>query len=219
MMILNVFTISEIFVGFISLILMTWGGILALILAIRWNGASTMEERSEIEKKSHLVLLVAVVVLGIRLFNWSLFYATLQSFVSDIDGAMCMFGVTQVKGILTRITELIKPVSFFLMGGWLLINSLDQRTRTSPLMGIKLYFLSITAVVVVAESLLDVVLMFQIGPGTLVSCCTTVTDILERPTRLIPQSIFGGGTSLSCGLGTIRAISSSWFYAVSACGA
>ena len=193
MMILNVFTISEIFVGFISLILMTWGGILALILAIRWNGASTMEERSEIEKKSHLVLLVAVVVLGIRLFNWPLFYATLQSFVSDIDGAMCMFGVTQVKGILTRITELIKPVSFFLMGGWLLINSLDQRTRTSPLMGIKLYFLSITAVVVVAESLLDVVLMFQIGPGTLVSCCTTVTDILERPTRLIPQSILGGG--------------------------
>jgi hypothetical protein len=46
-------------------------------------------------------------------------------------------------------------------------------------------------VVVVAESLLDVALMFQIRPGTLVSCCTTVTDILERPTRLIPQSTLG----------------------------
>ena len=191
-MILNVFTISEIFIGIISLILMTWGGSFALILAIRWSGASTMEERSEIEKKSHLVLLVAVVVLGIRLFNWPLFYATLQSFVSDIDGAMCIFGVTQVKRILTGVSELIRPVSFFLMGGWLLINSLDHRTRTSPLMGIKLYFLSITAVVVIAESLLDVVLMFQIRPGTLISCCTTVTDILERPTRLIPQSVLGG---------------------------
>jgi hypothetical protein len=192
MMILNAFTISEIFIGLISFILMTWAGSLALILAIRWSGASTMEERSEIEKRSHLVLLVTVIVLGIRIFNWPLFYATLQSFVSDIDGAMCIFGVTQVKRILTGVSELIRPVSFFLMGGWLLINSLDQRTRTSPLMGIKLYFLSITAVVVIAESLLDVVLMFQIGPGTLISCCTTVTDILERPTRLIPESVLGG---------------------------
>lgn len=193
MMILNVFIIMEIFIGIISFILMAWGGSLAIILAIRWRNASTVEERSDVEKKSHLVLLVAVVVLGIRLFNWPLFYATLQSFVPDIDGAMCIFGVTQVKRILTGISELIKPVSFFLMGGWLLIHSLDQKTRTSPLMGTKLFFLSITAVVVVAESLLDVVLMFQIRPGTLVSCCTTVTDILERPTRLIPQSALGGG--------------------------
>ena len=191
-MILNVFSIIEIFIGLISMILMAWGGSLALILAIRWRSASTVEEKSEIEKRSHLVLLVAVVVLGIRLFSWPLFYATLQSFVPDIDGAMCIFGVTQVKKTLIGVSELIRPVSFFLMGGWLLINSLDQKTRTSPLMGIKLYFLSITAVVVVAESLLDVALMFQIGPGALVSCCTTVTDILERPTRLIPQSVLGG---------------------------
>ncbi len=115
-MILNVFTISEIFIGIISLILMTGGGSLALILAIRWSGASTMEERSEIEKKSHLVLLVAVVVLGIRLFNWPLFYATLQSFVPDIDGAMCIFGVTQVKRILTGVSELYQTC-FFLSHG------------------------------------------------------------------------------------------------------
>jgi hypothetical protein len=191
MMILNVFSITEIFIGIISFILMAWGGSLAIILAIRWRNASTVEERSDVEKKSHLVLLVALVVLGIRLFNWPLFYATLQSFVPDIDGAMCIFGVTQVKRILTGISELIKPVSFFLIGGWLLIHSLDQKTQTSSLMGTKLFFLSITAVVVVAESLLDVVLMFQIRPGTLVSCCTTVTDILERPTRLIPQSTLG----------------------------
>ena len=200
-MILNVFSITETFIGLISLILMAWAGILSLSLALRWRRTSKVEERSEVEKRSHLVLLVAVVVLGIRLVNWPLFYATLQSFVPDIDGAMCIFGVTQVKRVLTGISEIIKPLAFFLIGAWLLIHILDQKTETSPLMGRKLFFLSATAVVVVAESLLDVVLMLQIAPGTLVSCCTTVTYILDRPTRLVPQSTLGTGYTSILGYG------------------
>ncbi len=192
-MILNVFSITESFIGLISLILMGWAGLLSLILALRWKRASNAEQRSEVEKRSHLVLLVAVVVLGIRLLNWPLFYATLQSFVSDIDGAMCIFGVTQVKRALTGISEIIRPIAFFLIGAWLFIHILDQKTQTSPLMGRKLFFLSVTAAIVAVESLLDVVLMLKIGPGTLVSCCTTVTDILDRPTRVVPQSTLGPG--------------------------
>jgi len=96
-----------------------------------------------------------------------------------------------VKRLLTGVSELLKPISFFLIGAWLLLHLLDQKTQTSPLMGKKLLFLSFTAAVVVAESLLDILLMLQIAPGTLVSCCTTVTDILERPTRLFPQAAVG----------------------------
>jgi hypothetical protein len=194
-MILNVFSITEIFIGYISLLLMIWAGVLSLILGLRWRRASTVEERSEIEKRSHLVLLVAVVLLAIRLLNWPLFYATLQSFVPDI------FGVTQVKRILTGIAEIIKPVSFFLVGAWLLLHLLDQRTQTSPLMGRKLFFLSVAAIVVIAESLFDVVLMLKIAPGTMVSCCTTVTDILERPTRLVPKTVLGTGYESILGFG------------------
>ena len=68
-MILDVFSITESFIGIISFILMAWAGLHSLTLALRWKGASTVEERSEVEKRSHLVLLVAVVVLGIRLLN------------------------------------------------------------------------------------------------------------------------------------------------------
>lgn len=200
-MILNVFSITEIFIGIVSLVLMTWGGILAFSLGLRWRRAASIEQRLEIENRSHLVLLVAVVVLGIRLVNWPLFYVTLQSFVPDIDGAMCIFGVTQVKRILTGIAEIIKPVSFFLIGAWLLLHMLDRRTQTSPLMGAKLLFLSVTALVILVESLLDVVLVFSISPGTLVSCCTTVTDILDRPTRLVPQSLLGPDYTTMLGYG------------------
>ena len=192
-MILNVFSITEFFIGFLSLILMAWAGILSFILAGRWRRSSKGEERTHIEGKSHLILLIAVVVLVIRLFNWPWFYATLQSFIPEINGAMCIFGVTQANPILTGISEIIKPISFFLIGAWLLIHALDRSTQTSPLMGRKLLFLSIIALVVIAENLLDIVLFLRTSPGMLISCCTTVTDILERPTRLVPKSILGPG--------------------------
>jgi hypothetical protein len=200
-MILNVFSIIEMFISSLSFLLMTWCGLFSLVLALRWRASAGMEERSRIEAKSHLVLLVGVIILGIRLFNWPLFYATLQSFIQDIDGAMCIFGVTQVKRISTGVSEILKPVTFFLIGAWLLVHLLDQRSRTSVLMGRKLFFLSLTAGAVAAESLLDAFLMLEIAPGTLVSCCTTVTDILERPTRLVPQSALGPGYAGILGFG------------------
>jgi hypothetical protein len=190
-MILNVFSITELLLGLLSLLLMAWAGTMSLVLASRWSRSSTASERSRIEDRSHLIFLVAVVVLGMRLINWPFFYATLRSFIPDIDGAMCIFGVTQVCRIATGLAELVKPLSFFLIGGFFLAHMIDHRTRTSPLMGRNLFFIGCASVVVILDSLLDIYLMLNIAPGQLVSCCTTVTDILDRATRRVPQLIFG----------------------------
>lgn len=192
-MILNVFSISEIFVGVLSSALMIWAGIYSLILYRRQGKATGLEEKGRIEDRSYLVFLIAVVVLIVRLLNWPFFYATLQSFIRDIDGAMCIFGVTQVKPLFTKFQEILKPVVFFLIGAWLLIHKLDLATETSPLMRRKLLFLSLLSVVVIADSAGDTVLIMSIKPGFLVSCCTTVTDILTRPTRTTPESLLGPG--------------------------
>jgi hypothetical protein len=125
----------------------------------------------------------------------------LHSFIPDIDGAMCIFGVTQVLPTLTTVAELLKPVSFFLIGGWLVVNQLDQRTRNSALMGRKLAFVVVVSLFVVVEAVTDAALMIAIAPGTLVSCCTTVTDIMDRPTRLVPKSVFGSDYAAFLGYG------------------
>lgn len=190
-MILNAYTIVELFVEVISVAVMGWVAVVALALAARWSRARSAEERALVEDRSHLVLLASVVVLGVRLLNWPLFYATLHSFIADIDGAMCIFGVTQVEPTLTSVAEVLKPATFFLIGGWLVLHQLDQRTRKSALMGRKLAFVGVVALLVVGEAVVDAVLIISISPGTLVSCCTTVTDIMERPTRLVPKSLFG----------------------------
>jgi len=132
-----------------------------------------------------------VIVLVVRLINWPLFYVTLQSFISDIEGAMCIFGVTQVKPSLTRFSEILKPITFFFIGGWLILHVLDRATKTSPLMRRKLFLLSIIGLLVLIDSMGDIFLVIGIAPESLVSCCTTVTDISSRPTRTAPESIFG----------------------------
>jgi hypothetical protein len=131
------------------------------------------------------------IVLIIRLINWPLFYVTLQSFIPDIEGAMCIFGVTQVKVGLTRFLEFLKPINFFLIGGWFILHVLDRATKTSPLMKRKLLLLSFISLLVLIDSMGDILLMIGIVPDSLVSCCTTVTDISSRPTRTTPESVFG----------------------------
>lgn len=180
-----------IFMGVLSILLMIWGGISSSALYKKLGKPFTPEEKTLLEDRSYLVLLIIVIVLVIRLMNWPLFYATLQSFIPDVEGAMCIFGVTQVKTGLTRFLEFLKPVNFFLIGGWLILHFLDRATKTSPLMRRKLLLLSILSLFMLMDALGDILLMIGIVPESLVSCCTTVTDISNRPTRTKPESIFG----------------------------
>ncbi len=190
-MILNALSIILIFIGVLSALLAIWGGISSLILYRKWGKSFTPEEKTSLEDRSYLVFLIMVIVLLIRLINWPLFYVTLQSFVSDIEGAMCIFGVTQVKPDFTLFLEFLKPITFFLIGGWLILHQLDRSTKTSPLMRRKLLLLSIIGLFVLVDSFGDLFLMIGITPESLVSCCTTITDILNRPTRTTPEAFFG----------------------------
>lgn len=190
-MILNALSITLIFISALSALLTLWGGISSFILYRGWGRPCTPEEKASLEDRSYLVLLIMVIVLLIRLFDWPLFYVTLQSFIHDIEGAMCIFGVTQVRPGLTRFLEFLKPIIFFVIGGWILLHLLDRATKTSPLMRKKLLFLSILSLLVLIDSFGDIFLILGITPESLVSCCTTVTDISNRPTRTTPLSIFG----------------------------
>lgn len=190
-MILNAFSITEVFLGMLSAILMIWCGFFSFILFRKRKTRISLEQKNRIEGQTYLLLLIAVVVLIVRLLNWPFFYATLQSFISDIEGAMCIFGVTQIRPLFTKFQEILKPLVFFFIGAWLLVHKLDQDTKTSPLMGRKLLFLSLLSIMVVVDAIGDVVLIMTVKPGILVSCCTTVADILSRPTRTVPQTLLG----------------------------
>ncbi|MGA2033503.1 MAG: hypothetical protein ABSG68_14705, partial [Thermoguttaceae bacterium] len=53
-------------------------------------------DASRAERSQHLATLVATVALALLVIGWPLLYAMLDSFVPEIPGAMCIYGVTKV---------------------------------------------------------------------------------------------------------------------------
>lgn len=192
-MIINAFTIILLFIAVISVVLGIVTLFSAFSLFIKWKKSMSNEERTRLENKAYLSLLLAVVMLGIRIIDWSIFYATLASYIPDITGAMCIYGVTQVAPNIIKPMEVLKPFVFFLIGLWLIIYIMDKSAKSYPLMRRKLFFLFIVSIFAIADSIGDIAVAFSMDANAVVSCCTTVFDIADRPSAMIPQSILGSG--------------------------
>ena len=190
-MIVNVYTLIMLFVAIFSLSL---GGFLFL-LTIRtlliFKTTVPLEAKTKFEQKGYLVFLLACVILSIRMIVWPWFYFMLQSFVSEVPGAMCMFGVTQILPSTVTFLQIIKPIAFFIMGGWLLCYYVDKSTPTAPLARKNLFFLLIVCGVLLTDSITDAYYVIRMKPLMAVSCCATFFDVPLRPSAMIPQAIFG----------------------------
>ena len=191
-MIVNIYTIIMLFVAILSL---SMGGFLFLLTIrtlISFETTIPLEDKSKFEQKGYLVFLLACVTLSIRMIVWPWFYFMLQSFVSEVPGAMCMFGVTQILPSTVTFLQIIKPISFFIMGGWLLCYYVDKSTSTAPLARKNLVFLLIVCGVLLADGIADIYYVIRMKPLMTISCCATFFDVPLRPSAMIPQAIFGG---------------------------
>ncbi len=125
------------------------------------------------------------------MLSWPWFYVMLQSFVSEVPGAMCMFGVTQILPTTVTFLQIIKPVSFFIMGAWLLCYYVDKSIPAAPLARKNLFFLLPVCGVLLVDSGADIYYVLRMKPLISVSCCATFFDVPLRPSAMIPQAIFG----------------------------
>ena len=159
------------------------------------------EQMTILENRMYLLFWMATVLLLLRFAGWPLFYYTLHSFIPEIEGAMCIFGARNLLPTLTRTLEVLKPFLFFLGLIWLALfrferfsSQTGRRNRAGQLTvwGVLL----ICSLVALADSTGSVLLWLQSSAELAVSCCTTVTDIPDRFTVWIPQSLFGPAWSL-----------------------
>ena len=117
-MILNVFTLTVVFGSSLTLVLLIIGSGSALSLSRRSPQEAWAENKIYLENRGYLVFLLVAAALVGRVLNWPLFYLMLHSFIPDVPGAMCIYGTTQVMPLLIRFLEVLKPISFFLVGAW-----------------------------------------------------------------------------------------------------
>jgi len=192
-MIINTYVIVTLFVALLTVLLSVLLAVSSVRIYMRWDSVRLVEERIAIENRSYLLLNIATAVLFVRLLSWPLFYATLQSFVPDVPGAMCIFGVTQVKPYLSSIVQIFKPSVSFAIGGWMLLNHLDRMAETAPLFKRKFLFLFIVSILTFADSGLDLFYLTGFRVSNPVACCTTLFDLPERTTASVSASILGEG--------------------------
>lgn len=190
-MIINIYTLIMLFVAFLSLFL---GGFLfytTFKTLLHFEPSIPLETKGQFEQRGYLIFLLACVAIFVRMFAWPWFYFMLQSFVPEIPGAMCMFGVTQILPSTVIFLQIIKPVSFFIMGGWLLWYYVDKSIPTAPLARQNLLFLLIVCSVLLIDCIGDIFYVLRMKPLMSVSCCATFFDVPLRPSAMIPQAVFG----------------------------
>jgi hypothetical protein len=181
-MILNLYTVILLFISVTTGILGIVLGLLSFRIYQRWN----REDRALIEDRGYLLILIATVVLLVKLLSWPIFYVTLWSYIPYIQGAMCIFGVTQAQALLSGIVQIYKPLVFFFIIGWLLLNKLDNSTETAPLFKRKFLFLFILSLFIMVDSGMDFFYLLNFNADVDVGCCSTVFD-LPRGTTSTPS--------------------------------
>jgi hypothetical protein len=191
-MLLNILSISMLSLAVISSILALCGGFIVLRAMVNWKKSPTASaEHNQLEKMSSRLFLFASIVLALRLCTYPLFYGALQSFVKDIDGAMCIYGVTQVLPNLCGFLEIIKPIVFFFIGGWLILHLSAKQCKTEAFVLKKLTFLlGITAAILI-DSLGDLIFFLSMSSDTIVTCCTLKLDSTHRISMVICRYLFG----------------------------
>jgi hypothetical protein len=197
-MIVNTYSITALSVDAVSLVLAIVTFVKSSLFFINRNGKNQMsgEVITGREDQFYLIFWSGVVLLVLRFFSWPFFYLVLESFVTEISGAMCIFGTTKLLPRLTGFLEIAKPLTFFIGFVWLLLFRLERfGTKTG-------YALSEGGHTVVTLLLLctffaaleaggSLVLWIKSSAELAVSCCTTITDIPKRFTVWVPQALLG----------------------------
>lgn len=177
-MILNVWTITSLFLAVVSMALaLIAARVAASGLRARRAGSGPAELEAA-EARANLLALLVGVLLIVRLVSWPQFYFLLKSFVPDLTslGVMCTYGVTRIQPGLVRALEVLKPLTLFVLGFWWLLELVNRRTPGRRLAGPSFTLTLVAAGLVLAECATEGVYLFAKKTGKPVTCCSQFLD-------------------------------------------
>jgi hypothetical protein len=191
-MILNAFALILLFIDAVSLLLIAGAGASAFHFYRQTERSQGVDDQLRAKDRLHLSFLFLSTAFFIRLAAWPLFYILLHSLIPLVPGAMCIFGVTRVMPIFVAFLQVLKPVTFFLAGGWLILYMFDLSFKTRPLVHKSIRFLIVVSVLATLDGVAEISFIFAFSPpGIAVSCCTAAADISVPASPLRPDVLFG----------------------------
>jgi hypothetical protein len=199
-MILNAYAVLDTFVSLLRL------GLGLTVLGLGWSAWRAWgrhdpdpEGRQTLEDRSHLLLLLAGVLLWLNVLSWPTFYLLLQSYVPQWPGVMCIYGVTRIGtgslGVsrflppLVTALQAIKPALVFLSGAWFVLHLVNRRTRTAPWTDRVLALLLASGLLGVADAAAEITYLVIPKKEVFLSagCCTTAYGEDADSGRFLPK--------------------------------
>jgi len=158
--------------GIFALALMLYAATKAYHINRRAPKAS-LEEKYLLEKEYYLLSTVVWVILITRIAASGLFWATNESLIPLIPGAMCQFGVNQAGSPYSWIDNGVKLIVLLVYGIWLSLDFINRRVKGAPLLrSLSRLFLLMTPLLFL-DTALDL-LFYNTLSAVTVPCCRVV---------------------------------------------
>ncbi len=174
-MILNACVVAYWLMSFLSLL----AGVAALTFGVavarQWNTGNSSELQYQFEKLVYLSITLLTLGFYMRLALVPLWFFMLQTLIPSIPGAMCLCGVHLLAPPYAFISTALKFALPMAYGYWLVLNALDRKIETQPLMKRKLYALIPLIILMLFEASSDLRFLSAVRPR-LVNCCSTLFD-------------------------------------------
>lgn len=199
-MILNSYAVLDAFLSllrlFFALFVLWLGGRVA-------GGPTETADRQDWEHRSYLLYLVTILLVGLNVVSWPVFYLLLQSYVTEWPEVMCVYGVTRVgsdsvgasrflPGLL-RMVQATKPALVFLGGAWFVLYLVNRHTRTAPLTRRVVGVAVALGLLAAADAAAEAAYLALPKKEEMLSagCCMGTFNAPGRISRFVPQALFG----------------------------
>ncbi|WP_020677450.1 hypothetical protein [Geopsychrobacter electrodiphilus] len=156
--------------GLVSLLMLSYGALLGLQVARRWNPEGAEAEQLELERRSWLVAVLVRWAIIFEALSLLLFIYTVEVIHPMFVGAMCATGTLNANPIGWHLIW-IKLLLFLLGSFWMVVNHLDLQLPSAPLTRLKFLALLPLLPLVYADLYLTCSYFFGLEPEVITSCC------------------------------------------------
>ncbi|MBI4773227.1 MAG: hypothetical protein HY788_03430 [Deltaproteobacteria bacterium] len=169
-MILNPAIIALIVGSLLTSFISLYSSMIGARILKHWNLKSGSELQLALEHKTYLVSTVLAYVMGFQVVLLFLFVYTADRIHPLFIGAMCAAGSLNANSF-GYLALVVKILSVFLSGIWLILNYTDHRGYDYPLIRLKYKFLFFVTAALLADSALEVSYFLDLEPDVITSCC------------------------------------------------
>lgn len=188
-MLLNTYVVTYLLLSFLSLLIGGVALVVGVSVAWKWEPGNPSDQQYRLEKNVYLSMTLIMLGFYLRLALVPLWFFMLQGFVPSIPGAMCLCGVHLLKTPYSFISTALKFLVPMAYGYWLMLNLLDRKIETQPLMKRKLYTLIPLGALMCVESYSDLRFLFTVRPR-FVNCCSSLFD--DSSSALLQTMTYSG---------------------------